>query len=1093
MKQLNLILLLLFSLLFTQNAQAQEHFVNGINGNAISSESGTPLAFDGEIKIEDQYYNCSISSTSCPHPYTISQSKLYAKLWFDDALRNYYGSDWKVEVTYSIDLVEQNATATATATTNLLRLNNQKLSIDFHPTMNYKDIDIFVHAASPGFYMVKATLMVTNVSITKQDGTPIATNPFGTNLNLADDIHLDVNLEMTRAYKFYQSSHPEIFFNSYQYTFFDANTNQLTIPWSYLHGANTYDFEWLFVDIGNNLETDAFEIDFKNATRVSTKQNFYKISMAYPRGYLIFRVRGVGLEESVLYSGNFDRRLEGQWSFGLEGTYAKQGPDIIDVNGPSYRKTNDFYFWDGLEPDKNWQYNVVYAEEGKRKEVIQFFDDILKPDQTTTLLNTDQSAVVAQNITDFVGRNSLQVLPAPQPSQGVRYYDPMHKNPSGTNYSYTDFDLDINSPGQGIIDPKRLSSFNNLGAGYYYSTTNTNPKGINGNYIPDAKGFPFSRTTYKNDGSGRVKEITGVGEEYHTGVERHKTRFFYSSPIQEVLFKLFGNEVGYAKYYEKTIVIDANGQASAAYKDLSGRVIATSLVGNAPDNLLDIDTKPATYETVTSNLSHLNGQQGEAMIINKTITVIGASQYTFEYTIPAAVFDSCGVTNDCKYDLEIYILDEYGVKVDLEYSRSTISEISRTNIDRVRATNPIRFSANLTTGSYQIIKELTLNQDALDAIVDDFMANQTCFLPEPWDSITTCNPGCDEICDNAYLSLPDRNGVQYYLSVDDGHRVAKVVNGAIQSPFIDPTGYQIVKDSIRACKVRCNNPPEFSECDLKYESLKIDMSPGGQYFDNTPNYYLADGVRLNPSYDRNGWLTSSSTRGNSYFAEIENCLNSKNSHGETTSQFWIDLRANWKPEYADILIKLHPEWCAFETLCCASSSCTGGSNSIIPTINSISITLSFQDSCMQLTPAERDTIKRQIAKIKTDSVNFNYLSAQALAELNSSGITDPDILAQFSPQALEDGVRDFYYEYFRYQRVKNQPCNNPNLYLDSPDENGITADGFQIIYPQNALFENFDPADPNKITNYISSQGCEQAATQMADDFMNKLKANAII
>ncbi|MCB0476360.1 MAG: hypothetical protein KDC69_11835, partial [Flavobacteriaceae bacterium] len=545
---------------------AQEHFVDGLNGNDIK--------IGNSFSLEDQYFQCKAINNNCPYPFEIESSKLYTKLYFDDALRTYYGSEWKLEITYNIKLYTFDPTA------SVVSFSGKKLAISYHPTDNYTDIDLEVFNSTSGLPFTKAEATITAVNVTDLSNIPIAVPNKN---NLPNDIHFDLNLEVNRIY----TLDPNSIIQVDHYGTFDSGTNEYTISWNFLSGAKEFDVEWLFVDIGNNAQSDEFEIDFRNATRITTQQHFYKISMAYPRGFLIYRVRGVGYKKATPTSLTFNKRVEGKWSFIGKGKFFYDGNKIKESSSGS-NWILDFYYWNGLESDKNWQYNVVYAEDGKHKEVINFYDGILKPTQTATILNTNNSAVIAQPIYDYIGRSSLQVLPAPQKSQGIRYYKPLHKNSSGQDYDFEDFDLDSN-----ILEPDKLSPINNLGAGFYYSSQNTNPQGINGAYIPDAQGYPFSRTIYKNDGSGRVKAVSGVGQEYfsNNGAMKHETEFLYGSPFQEELVMLFGSNVGFAEYYEKTVAIDANGQASVSIKDLSGRVIATSLAGDAPENLLAIDTK----------------------------------------------------------------------------------------------------------------------------------------------------------------------------------------------------------------------------------------------------------------------------------------------------------------------------------------------------------------------------------------------------------------------------------------------------------------------------------------------------------------------
>ncbi|WP_338356623.1 hypothetical protein [Yeosuana marina] len=1058
-------MVLFFSIFCSQQIQSQEHFVDGVNGDLIKANE--------KFDIEDQYFKCSSSSAiNCPYPFEIESTKLYTKLYFDDALRNYYGSEWKLEVKYDIYLYDYanalNPIKSYTSTTN----TGKSLTINYHPTKNYTDIDLEIFQSNPGLPFTKAEVIITSAQVTDLQNNPIS---IPDKTNLPNDIHFDLNLEVNRIYTLNPNQKPRV--NSVG-TFSNA-TNEYTISWDFLTGAAEYDVEWLFVDIGNNTQTDNFEIDFRNATRITTEQHFYKISMAYPRGFLIYRIRGIGYEEATINSGIYNRRVEGAWSFNQRGLYKQNGVDLIPRSGNTSgnsRYCNTFYFWNGLETNKNWQYNVVYAEDGKRKEVINFYDGILKPTQTATILNTDQSAVIAQPIYDFIGRTSLQVLPAPQESQGIRYYKPLHKNSSGNDYDFEDFDLDTN-----IVEPDKLSPNGNLGAGYYYSTQNTNPQGVNGAYIPNAKGYPYSRTIYKNDGSGRVKAVSGVGKEYfgNNGAMQHETKFLYGSPFQEELFMLFGNNVGFAEYYEKTVAIDANGQASASIKDLSGRVIATSLAGDTPKNLLDIDTKPDNPVTLKVHLNDLNEVNNETLEVNKVLIAIGTTTYNFSYEIKQAYFNNCGVNAQCIYDLEIYLLDEYGNPVPVDYKGSQVNGIEQKSITSTTS-GPYNFSATVSTGSYQLVKKLSLNQDALDAAVENWKENQTCIKKRIIDPIESCNPDCKSLCEESFMTPKDRDGVQYYIT-EAGVHVAKVENDVVTT-VIDQQEYMRIQAEIVACKDQCEDydptQPLMSECDLKLELLKQDMSPGGQYFDNLPDVYkpAPDVNTLNANYDKNGWLNTISDQ---EFYKLRDCFGIDEGKREG---LFNEIRNNWKPEYADILVSLHPEWCAYKTLCCGEAICdiqAGGDKNVNRTTGIPSNDPPSSD-CDPLTPADQTQINTWLT-----NTDFVKQSQDALNELGPNA--DTSTRAEFTRQKLEDRARKFYEEYLKYQKVKNATCNtNGKLHLKSPDDNGFTSDGFAIRYPENFVFENLDPDHPENSENEFS---CEKQAEEAADTFINKLKS----
>ena len=119
------------------------------------------------------------------------------------------------------------------------------------------------------------------------------------------------------------------------------------------------------------------ELDFKrNSTRIQTKDSSYRIPLIFNNGYLIYRVRPVGrfLDDSTL-----SKVYYGSWSMNLNQAYntVYDWPNVLTINKPHES---------GL---KNWQYQASYAEDGKKKDVVSYFDGSLRNRQTVTKINTN--------------------------------------------------------------------------------------------------------------------------------------------------------------------------------------------------------------------------------------------------------------------------------------------------------------------------------------------------------------------------------------------------------------------------------------------------------------------------------------------------------------------------------------------------------------------------------------------------------------------------------------------------------------------------------------------------------------------------------
>src|SRR5690606_32908426 len=187
-------------------------------------------------------------------------------------------------------------------------------------------------------------------------------------------------------------------------------------------------------------------------------------------------------------------------------------------------------------------------------------------------------------------------------------------------------------------------------------------------FIPDADSLPFSRTIYKRDGTDRITEQTGVGSVLNHGTA-NTTKYYYGSPADMEIERLFGNEVGPAAFYQKNMVKDPNGQVSIQYLDKEGRTIATSLAGTASSPLLDIDYQPEPVDILANLLSN-NIYSANASESMHVLTVSTPGSVTLNYTLTGKDFVEACLddfispsisTFNCSYKLTISVLDEDGV------------------------------------------------------------------------------------------------------------------------------------------------------------------------------------------------------------------------------------------------------------------------------------------------------------------------------------------------------------------------------------------------------------------------------------------------
>jgi RHS repeat-associated protein len=461
---------------------------------------------------------------------------------------------------------------------------------------------------------------------------------------------------------------------------FPANTSNNTtqLEWAWLEDEmkTTYMTGSVF-DTSLLFKTNSTRIDLPGAS------SGYAIPLLYGgKGNLYVRVRGVNIMPS-------NSRADGPWS--AINTYA--------FNGHS----------DSL----NWQVTTSYAEEGKRKTVIQYYDGSLRSRQTVTKDNSTNTTVVAETMYDVQGRPAIQILPAPGIDSIIAYKKNLNKfNGQADNTNPLDF-FDFNTTALGKYATTQMDT--TLGTNLYYSSANSS---YNKN-LPAANGFAYGVTRYTPDATGRVLIQSGVGDSMQMKYN-HLTKYYYGTPAQEELDALFGTEVGDYTHYFKNMVQDPNGQMSVSYVDMHGRTIATALAGQSPSPMQALNITDTTQyknqdgKTMTRNLldSNSNVLKGNSIESINTILVPYSTLYTFNYNLQKQwlTLPKCtggNIIDTCRFDLQIVISDE---------SDSTVATYNYIGIDTINFQNAI----TLPIGSYRVRKTLTINQDSLSKFIQKY-------------------------------------------------------------------------------------------------------------------------------------------------------------------------------------------------------------------------------------------------------------------------------------------------------------------------------------------------------------------------------------
>ncbi len=597
--------------------------------------------------------------------------------------------------------------------------------------------------------------------------------------------------------------------------------DELPVSWTAIRGADQYDLEWTYVDASayERYKTggsfDPALIFYHNATRISTTGNTYNIPLMYDNnGTLFIRVRPVQI-------GNAKSVLAAIWS--------------SDASSPVMGQ----YAFTGHERPLNWQSNISFAEEGKRKVVVQYFDGGLRSRQTVTKDNTTNNTIVAETFYDYQGRPAIQVMPVPSLQNVIQYTAGFNKSINNPEYYKSDYD---SLPGLDQYCSTRANPMDPAsGASLYYSPNN--PKKMIGmnQFIPDAENYPFTETEYEQDNTGRIKRQGGVGPNHQLN-STHETKYFYSTPDQNELYALFGTDVGDKSHYFKNVVSDANGQYSVSYVDMHGRTIATGLTGAAPAAMAPLASNTSSQVTESITDSRSTVLDNWSMVNQKTIVVPEAGNYDFNYRLdPRTLIEPNCDTQDicytCLYDLRITITDNCNNQ-NLPGNKAfdtVLHNFSLGNIgpDCEPSAMTVNFSLNLPKGSYEVVKRLTLSRDAFNYYRDSvYMPNNTCkslqdFIEEQRTIIRNATDNCVPDCATCRAGV----GTLEQFTTDFVNK-AKIPAGEVAAYSTQiATAY---KDALEACNDLCGDSTSANN-DIRAAMLQDMIPPYGQYADTSVN------------------------------------------------------------------------------------------------------------------------------------------------------------------------------------------------------------------------------------------------------------------
>lgn len=449
-----------------------------------------------------------------------------------------------------------------------------------------------------------------------------------------------------------------------------------------------------------------------------TQGGFYKLRFrpSEGEGYYVWRVRPIG----NYYEGGVAQNLNwGKWS--VAGYPVSNGYTEL-------RTTTSFdcFYYEDPNEKNNYLYSRTFTENGQVYESMTYADKLLRPRQTQSYLpsenpNDPGQTIVGQTLYDHLGRSSISVIPVPVDGYMNGYKDKFVENTSNELYSLEDYGTDGK-----LYNPEKVST---NGAYQYYSNDN-----LEDLTIPDAEGYPFTRTVYSNDGLNRVKEQSGIGQTHMVGTRadgrgRTTTTEIQVGVADAELVSIFGVEAPNPDHVVKQIVTDPNGTTSITYTSKSGKTLATALTESYdPDNdypLTATDNQTVNSLALVESLN-LGQYQNDRFTNSKTIILAqDAPSFLITYEAPG-----CGAPNTlptclqsafsgCSYDVTVKVIKITSTG-NVPAGNNPIYTSPKTTVSGCA---PVTITTlNLPKGTYKVIKEVELGNDNVAALISDYQA-----------------------------------------------------------------------------------------------------------------------------------------------------------------------------------------------------------------------------------------------------------------------------------------------------------------------------------------------------------------------------------
>ncbi len=468
------------------------------------------------------------------------------------------------------------------------------------------------------------------------------------------------------------------------------------------------------------------KINWDDALTIETQTDKKEIGLTISEGtgFYLWRFRPIG---NYYENGVANVKNHGKWSnaglgsiedlisvsVSIEQTSSIVNFDKSDANN----KTFNGFFYKDKDENLNYIYGRTFTEKSGVSEKISYATTLQQTKQNQTYLPSKGNTVTSQTVYDHSGRPTLNSLPVPQDAKGLEgYKNKFMTTADEPNRPYKAEDFDNSNK---IKNP---SIVNNQNFDYYTGKNN----------VASAEGYVFSRVLYDNDGTGKVKEQSGVGKKHsiapENDPERGKTTITkYDKATPTELLRLFGNEAPNHESVIKVITFDPNGTGSITYTSKEGKTIATCLYAKQTSEELD-DLNSIENTLMLKDILTANTSSNNKIVSSRTLNLIQDSPLNLKYSRDCNnITGTSFPLSICKYDLNVVIAFtdanlEFptSFQVPNNWALSYDRKVLTSNAYDVRCTANIVLTSipNLPKGSYFIEKQLTPQASNAAAIAE---------------------------------------------------------------------------------------------------------------------------------------------------------------------------------------------------------------------------------------------------------------------------------------------------------------------------------------------------------------------------------------